>query len=353
MMALSLGITICFGSQIGEANASLLIGKMDHSYAIGDISAQKMPLAFNFELPQLPPKPNVNGRKRVEIKEDSDKQKMSKAKSTVKANDKKTKSTIEKKKSEKDKPEKQVKSDKYEKRASASNSNVNKRKEALKQSGISKQEQKENEIIMNYQTQKIAVELAHRKLSLAQNTSPTEKVKLKNRLAEEELKLKPLRKQFDSLELTLREEDVPKERKNIIKIAKSYIGTPYILGGSGGRLETDCGQFTKDVMAECGKRLRYRTADGQYLEYQKEKRIFTDKDKLKPGDLIFYHTTDTWPASNDPAVAGGGRYAYKGVTHVGIYQGNGRVIHASSGRGRVIENAIFDFAEIVGFGKSL
>ena len=351
IVSLSLGVAVCFANQIGEANV-VPFGIIDHSHMIGNVSVDKTSLAFKYELPQLPPKPNINGRKRVEVKEETDTKELSKAKSTVNEKSKKEKST-KKKKEKKEKPKKQAKRDKYEKDANASKSNIDKRKAALKQSGISKQEQKENEIIMNYQMQKVAVELARKKLSLSQDASPTEKVKLKNRLAEEELKLKPLRKQFDSLELTLREENVPKERKNIIKIAKSYLGTPYILGGSGGRLETDCGQFTKDVMAECGKRLRYRTADGQYLEYQKEKRIFTDKDKLKPGDLVFYHTTDAWPASNDPAVAGGGRYAYKGVTHVGIYQGDGRVIHASSGRGRVIENAMMDFAEIVGFGKSL
>ncbi len=350
IISLSLGIAVCLGNHVGEANASLPMEKLDHSYAIGNFSVEKTPLAFNFEMPKRPPKPNVNGRKRVEIKDQADKQELSKAKSSANEKDEKAKSESKKKN---EKKKKEAKRDKYEKDANESKANVDKRKAALKQSGISKQEQKENEIIMNYQMQKIAVELARRKLSLADDASPTEKVKLKNRLAEEELKLNPLRKQFESLELTLREKNVPVERSNIVKIAKSYIGTPYILGGVGGRLETDCGQFTKDVLAECGKRLRYRTADGQYLEYQKQKKIFTDKKKLKPGDLVFYHTTDAWPSSNDPAVVEGGSYAYKGVTHVGIYQGDGRVIHASTSRGRVIENATLDFAEIVGFGKAL
>lgn len=350
IVSLSLGVAVCLGSHIGEANAYLPMGKMDHSYAIRNFSIEKTPLTFNFEMPKRPPKPNVNGRKRVAVKDEADKQELSKAKSTVNEKDKKAKSDSKKKK---EKKKKEAKRDKYEKDANTSKANVDKRKAALRQSGISKQEQKENEIIMNYQMQKIAVELARRKLFLAEDASPTEKVKLKNRLAEEELKLKPLRERFEALELTLHEDNVPVERSNIVKIAKSYVGTPYILGGVGGRLETDCGQFTKDVLAECGKRLRYRTADGQYLEYQKQKKIFTDKKKLKPGDLVFYHTTDAWPSSNDPAVVEGGSYAYKGVTHVGIYQGDGRVIHASTSRGRVIENATLDFAEIVGFGKAL
>lgn len=359
IISLSIGLVVCFGGgQISEANTSLDIDKIENQYAIGASSAEKTQLAFKFEMPKPKVKPNVNGRKRVEVSEEDDKQELSKTKSTVEKKDQKEKSS-EKKKKEKEKKEKKKKKDKlsqdakYEKDAQSSKADITKRKATLKQSGISKAEQAENEIIMNYQMQKVAVELATRKLAIAKDASPTEIVKLKNRLAEEKLKLKPFRSRFDSLKLTLREDDIPVERSNIVKIAKSFVGTPYILGGCGGRLETDCGQFTKDVLAEWGKRLHYRTADGQYLEYQKQKRIFTDKTKLKPGDLVFYHTTDAWPSSNDPAVVEGGTYAYKGVTHVGIYQGDGRVIHASTSRGRVIENAMLDFAEIVGFGKSL
>lgn len=356
IVSLSVGLAVCFGgTQASEAayNSSSIM----QSTAIGTSSAETTQLAIKFEKPKPKAKPNINGRKRVELPNDTEKQEMSKTKSTVgKKSSQSTKSTKTKttnsKKEKTSKSNKVSKKDKYERDAQSSKSDINKRKAALTQSGISKQEQAENEIIMNYQVQKVAVELARRKLAIAKDASPTEIVKLKNHLAEEEAKLKPIRAKFDSLQLTLREDNVPAERRKIVKIAKSFVGTPYILGGVGGRLETDCGQFTKDVLAECGKTMRYRTADGQYLEYQKQKRIFTDKKSLKPGDLVFYHTTDAWPSSNDPAVVDGGTYAYKGVTHVGIYQGDGRVIHASTSRGRVIENATLDFAEIVGFGKS-
>lgn len=354
IVSLSVGLAVCFGgAHISEA-AVLDSTKTERPTAIGTTSADKTSLAIKFEMPKPKAKPNINGRKRVEIPTDNEKQEMSKTKATVEKKEKKSAKTqtAKPKKEKKAKKEKVSKKEKYERDAQSTKSDINKRKASLNQSGISKQEQAENEIIMNYQMQKVAVELARRKLAIAKGASPTEITKLKNQLAEEEAKLKPIRAKFDSLQLTLREDNVPAERRKIVKIAKSYVGTPYILGGVGGRLETDCGQFTKDVLAECGKTMRYRTADGQYLEYQKQKRIFTDKKSLKPGDLVFYHTTDAWPSSNDPAVVEGGTYAYKGVTHVGIYQGDGRVIHASTSRGRVIENATLDFAEIVGFGKS-
>lgn len=351
IVSLSLGLAVCFGSAHASEAAVLDSEKAGQPIAIGISSADKTSLAIKFEKPKPKAKPNINGKKRVEVSTESDKQEMSKTKSTVEKKEKKSTKSKDVK-SKKSKKEKLSKKDKYERDAQSTKSDINKRKASMTQSGISKQEQAENEIIMNYQMQKVAVELARRKLAIAKGASPTEITRLKNQLAEEEAKLKPVRAQFDSLQLTLREDNVPAERRKIVKIAKSYVGTPYILGGVGGRLETDCGQFTKDVLAECGKTMRYRTADGQYLEYQKQKRIFTDKKSLKPGDLVFYHTTDAWPSSNDPAVVDGGTYAYKGVTHVGIYQGDGRVIHASTSRGRVIENATLDFAEIVGFGKS-
>ena len=206
---------------------------------------------------------------------------------------------------------------------------------------------------MNYQAQKIAVELLQRKLANADGITRREIVQMKNQLAAEQQKLKPLESQFDSLKLTLREKNVLPQRCDIVKIAKSFVGTPYRYGGAGGRIETDCGQFTKDVLAEWGQKMRYRTACGQYYEFQEKKRIFTDKKLLKPGDLVFYHTSNTRPTSDDPAVIRSGTYVYKGVTHVGIYQGNGCVIHASTSRGRVIENAPFEFAEIVGFGRTV
>lgn len=354
IVSLSVGLAVCFGGAHVSEAAPFAVEKTAQPSIVGASSSDKTFLAIKFEMPKPKAKPNINGRKRVEVPNDDEKQEMTKTKSTVEKKQKKSTSAKkdQSKKTKKSKKEKVSKKDKYERDAQATKNDINKRKASLDRSGISKQEQAENEIIMNYQMQKVAVELARRKLAIAQDASPSEVTRLKNQLAEEEAKLKPVRAKFDSLQLTLREDNVPAERRKIVKIAKSFVGTPYILGGVGGRLETDCGQFTKDVLAECGKTMRYRTADGQYLEYQKQKRIFTDKKSLKPGDLVFYHTTDAWPSSNDPAVVDGGTYAYKGVTHVGIYQGDGRVIHASTSRGRVIENATLDFAEIVGFGKS-
>jgi cell wall-associated NlpC family hydrolase len=90
---------------------------------------------------------------------------------------------------------------------------------------------------------------------------------------------------------------------NSIVTAKQYIGTPYCKGGQTPRC-FDCSGFTKYVYNQQGIQLP-PTAQGQY-------RIATKipAAKAKPGDLVFFMTRKG--------------YAY----HVGIYVGNGKVLHS-------------------------
>lgn len=100
----------------------------------------------------------------------------------------------------------------------------------------------------------------------------------------------------------------------IISNAKKHIGTPYSWGGSqpGG---FDCSGFTSYIMKQSGISLPRSTTEqykvGSYVE----------KSDLKPGDLVFMANT------------------YRsGISHVGIYVGNGCFIHASSSRGITIDD---------------
>ena len=98
----------------------------------------------------------------------------------------------------------------------------------------------------------------------------------------------------------------------ILSTALSYKGVKYRFGGatpSG----FDCSGFVMYVFDKNGVKLP-RTADKQY---EIGKRIQSKKD-LKPGDLVFFETYE------------------KGASHVGIYQGSGRFVHASSSRGVTI-----------------
>jgi len=93
----------------------------------------------------------------------------------------------------------------------------------------------------------------------------------------------------------------PSKRKPVIKEAKKYFGTPYIMGGitpSG----FDCSGFVYYVYKQLGIKIP-RSSFNQYAELPKSI-------KPKPGDLVFFQT-------------------YKpGASHVGIYAGNNQFIHA-------------------------
>ena len=99
--------------------------------------------------------------------------------------------------------------------------------------------------------------------------------------------------------------------RDVVKTAKNYLGTKYRFGGTT-RKGIDCSGFTKAVMKKHGKKLP-RTA-----EQQASAGKHVDKKNLKKGDLVFFKNT------------------YKrGFSHVGIYIGKGKFIHASSAAKKV------------------
>lgn len=98
--------------------------------------------------------------------------------------------------------------------------------------------------------------------------------------------------------------------KNVLSTAKQYIGVPYVFGGTSSK-GIDCSGFTQNVFWKNGKTLP-RTAKLQF-----EKGNWVSKEDLKPGDMVFFTT-------------------YKpGASHVGIFLGKDKFIHASSGKGEV------------------
>lgn len=110
-------------------------------------------------------------------------------------------------------------------------------------------------------------------------------------------------------------ESVHSFRDSLVTIARAQIGTRYVRGGttpSG----FDCSGLVKYVMAALKVELP-RTA-AQQARMGDE--ISRDQSRLRPGDLLTF---------------GKGK---KGASHIGIYIGGGRYIHASVGAGRVIES---------------
>ena len=97
----------------------------------------------------------------------------------------------------------------------------------------------------------------------------------------------------------------------ILAEAKKYLGTPYVFGGASPS-GFDCSGFVYYVLKQLGFS-PYRTPADQYKQGTS-----VSKDHLKPGDIVFFANT----------------YA-SGISHVGIYAGNGQFIHAPNSRSTV------------------
>ena len=110
-------------------------------------------------------------------------------------------------------------------------------------------------------------------------------------------------------------------RADLCAYASIFEGYPYVYGASGPN-SFDCSGFTMYVYKNFGINLKYHGAQEQFT-YAKEKAYAYGKasnvlDEMKPGDLVFF----TGQASSTTNI-------YE-VTHVGIYLGDGRFIHAAN-----------------------
>jgi len=94
-------------------------------------------------------------------------------------------------------------------------------------------------------------------------------------------------------------------REQIIATAKGYLGTPYVWGGTSAE-GFDCSGLVQTVFAENGIQL----PRGSGEQYRQGKKIA--KRNMRPGDLVFFHTYTSGPS------------------HVGIYVGDGKFLHAES-----------------------
>jgi cell wall-associated NlpC family hydrolase len=97
------------------------------------------------------------------------------------------------------------------------------------------------------------------------------------------------------------------------KVIDKAIGTKYVSGG----ISTngfDCSGFTMYVFDKIGINLPHQSGS----QYQMGTSV--SRDEMRPGDLVFFNTSG------------------KGVSHVGIYVGDGQFAHASTTRGVTISS---------------
>jgi len=106
-------------------------------------------------------------------------------------------------------------------------------------------------------------------------------------------------------------------RDSVAALARAQLGRRYLFGGTDPARGFDCSGFTRYLMRAMGVQLP-RTAREQAAAGREVPR---DPARLRVGDLLTFGR--------------GGR-----ITHVGVYVGGGRYIHASSYAGRIVESRL-------------
>ena len=98
---------------------------------------------------------------------------------------------------------------------------------------------------------------------------------------------------------------------NMIHEAEKYLGYPYVWGGSSPSTSFDCSGFVSYVINNCGNgwNVGRQTANGL-----KNCCSIIRPEEAKPGDLVFFQ----------------GTYNTSGTSHLGIYVGDGMMIHCGN-----------------------
>ena len=107
-------------------------------------------------------------------------------------------------------------------------------------------------------------------------------------------------------------------RDSVVSLARAQIGTPYVRGGTSPARGFDCSGLVKYVLSLIDV-ASPRTAR---LQARLGQAVAVDRAALLPGDILTF-----------------GR-SKQGASHVAIYVGDGRYVHASVTAGRVIESTL-------------
>ncbi len=102
--------------------------------------------------------------------------------------------------------------------------------------------------------------------------------------------------------------------EKIVSTAKQHLGVPYLWGGSTPK-GFDCSGLVQYVFAQCGISMP-RTTKQQWTVGKE-----ISRSQLEIGDLVFFANTYT-----------------TGISHIGIYVGDGQFIHASSSKGVILSS---------------
>ena len=114
----------------------------------------------------------------------------------------------------------------------------------------------------------------------------------------------------------------------ILKEAEKYLGFPYVWGGSSPSTSFDCSGFVSYVYNQCGWDFGRLGAQGLY-------NICSRTSSPRPGDLVFFV----------------GTYDTAGISHCGIYVGDGWMLHAGDPIGYANLNSSYWQSHLYAYGR--
>ena len=110
--------------------------------------------------------------------------------------------------------------------------------------------------------------------------------------------------------------------------AEKYVGYPYVWGGSSPATSFDCSGYLSWVLNQCGWDVGRLGATGLY-------NYCTPTSNPQPGDLVFFV----------------GTYDTDGVSHCGLYLGDGMMLHAGDPIGYANLNTNYWQSHLLGYGR--
>ena len=123
----------------------------------------------------------------------------------------------------------------------------------------------------------------------------------------------------EKIDLSTQDLLVDSDSEKVLSLAFAQVGTPYVYGGVD-YTGFDCSGFVGYVYRNAINKNLPRTSRNM-SNYT----FHLDRNQLRPGDIVFFDTS------------------LKGhINHCGIYMGNGRFIHASSGKAHSVTTSNID-----------
>ncbi|MBM7567295.1 SH3 domain-containing C40 family peptidase [Paenibacillus sacheonensis] len=121
--------------------------------------------------------------------------------------------------------------------------------------------------------------------------------------------------------------DTSQAVERVIAAGMKYLGTPYEFGSDRNTTKTfDCSDFTRTAFREGASLILPSDSGGQGKYVRNLGSVKTDWHQLKRGDLMFFMDYKGTKASDYAGI----NKATADISHVGIYLGNGQILHTYS-----------------------